>query len=519
MSGTFTPLAVIRDDLMSSSPLWFWVKIAGWLFISTFVAKWLVGSYSWIRSTPERWKLVYSDFKQQRYYNPWSRENPVIVRDKAQMDELSGATELSQPAVYADIFGFKFTMVDAETNRDPLDKSQARFRLLARTIRVIGGSQLPNVQPYLQARVESILSEAIASSEERDDGWKSVQLAPLIRNAASRPLALYIYGPRLMGQPEFVEALEKYYQDTMAFAGLLQVIPAWLQGAAHAAVTNQGKAAKTLIKFLRNEILYEREDLHNQEKTKKEGMEELSLLHHMVSSSLDSAYWTTNVLIQALIGLWIAAGHQPWINLHFAICELSSRPEYIDLLRAELSSQDRLDYPTISKLPILDSFLKESIRLNALDRMAVRRKALQPYLFAKGSPRVQQDEIICVSSYELMRNEQFFPEPERFDGLRFVKDLEASAAAGGKGAGNPMRGTSVTDVSKEYPVWGYGSHFCPGRYHASLVLKLIVIHLVSRYDFRLEKEEQPWKWYWDSFQMPYESTRVLVRPRPSQLLN
>lgn len=350
-------------------------------------------------------------------------------------------------------------MVDAETNRDPLDKSQARFRLLARTIRVIGGSQLPNVQPYLQARVESILSEAIASSEERDDGWKSVQLAPLIRNAASRPLALYIYGPRLMGQPEFVEALEKYYQDTMAFAGLLQVIPAWLQGAAHAAVTNQGKAAKTLIKFLRNEILYEREDLHNQEKTKKEGMEELSLLHHMVSSSLDSAYWTTNVLIQALIGLWIAAGHQPWINLHFAICELSSRPEYIDLLRAELSSQDRLDYPTISKLPILDSFLKESIRLNALDRMAVRRKALQPYLFAKGSPRVQQDEIICVSSYELMRNEQFFPEPERFDGLRFVKDLEASAAAGGKGAGNPMRGTSVTDVSKEYPVWGYGSHF------------------------------------------------------------
>lgn len=349
-------------------------------------------------------------------------------------------------------------MADAETNRDPLDKSQARFRLLARTIRVIGGSQLPHVQPYLQARVESILSKAIASGDEREGGWKSVQLAPLMRDAASRPLALYIYGPRLTAQPEFVEALKKYYQDTMAFAGLLQVIPAWMQGAAHAAATNRGKAAKTLIRFLRSEILAEREELSKQG-TKKEGMEELSLLHHMVDSSRDSAYWTTNVLIQALVGLWIAAGHQPWINLHFAICELCDRPEYIDLLRAELLAQERLDYPAVSRLPILDSFLKESIRLNALDRMAVRRKALQPYAFTKGSPHVQKDEITCVSSYELMRDEQFFPESERFDGLRFVKDLKISAAAGGKGFGNPMRGTSVTDVSKEYPVWGYGSHF------------------------------------------------------------
>ncbi|KAI4165616.1 MAG: hypothetical protein LQ342_000558 [Letrouitia transgressa] len=77
MSGTFNPFTMIGDNLMSSSLPWFWVKVAAWLFIS-------IG-------------------RQQRYYNPWSREHPVIIRDKAQMDELSAATELSQPAVYADV--------------------------------------------------------------------------------------------------------------------------------------------------------------------------------------------------------------------------------------------------------------------------------------------------------------------------------------------------------------------------------------------------------------------------------
>ena len=48
--------------------------------------------------------------------------------------------------------------------------------------------------------------------------------------------------------------------------------------------------------------------------------------------------------------------------------ELCERPEYIELVREELSARATLDYPTLTKLPILDSFIKEAVRLNPLDR-------------------------------------------------------------------------------------------------------------------------------------------------------
>lgn len=41
--------------------------------------------------------------KSRRYYVPWSRTKPVIIRSPDHMQELSEATELSQRAVYADV--------------------------------------------------------------------------------------------------------------------------------------------------------------------------------------------------------------------------------------------------------------------------------------------------------------------------------------------------------------------------------------------------------------------------------
>ena len=54
-------------------------------------------------------------------------------------------------------------------------------------------------------------------------------------------------------------------------------------------------------------------------------------------------------------------------NLHFVLLELCDRPDYVDLIRAEIEHQEKLDYTTVSSLPILDSFIKESARLNPLD--------------------------------------------------------------------------------------------------------------------------------------------------------
>ena len=47
---------------------------------------------------------------------------------------------------------------------------------------------------------------------------------------------------------------------------------------------------------------------------------------------------------------------------------MCARPDYADILRKEISSMEKFDYETITHLPILDSFIKEAVRLNPLDR-------------------------------------------------------------------------------------------------------------------------------------------------------
>jgi hypothetical protein len=58
----------------------------------------------------------------------------------------------------------------------------------------------------------------------------------------------------------------------------------------------------------------------------------------------------------------------------------------------------------------------------------------------------------------------------------------------------------------------------PGRWHADLVLKLALSRLLSVYDFRLEKPETQHRWWWETFQLPYENTRVLFRRRKKPIV-
>ena len=48
----------------------------------------------------------------------------------------------------------------------------------------------------------------------------------------------------------------------------------------------------------------------------------MTLLQNMVDASKESDYWTPNALIQAIVGIWFAASHQPWIVSDIQLTEL-----------------------------------------------------------------------------------------------------------------------------------------------------------------------------------------------------
>jgi hypothetical protein len=102
---------------------------------------------------------------------------------------------------------------------------------------------------------------------------------------------------------------------------------------------------------------------------KPEDIKNCTIIHNMTTLSESSSYWTSPTMnTQNMLGLWFAASHQPWMNLSFIIFEVCARPDWQEALRKEIEDNGPLDnYKKFDSLPLLDSFMKETVRLNPLD--------------------------------------------------------------------------------------------------------------------------------------------------------
>ena len=112
----------------------------------------------------------------------------------------------------------------------------------------------------------------------------------------------------------------------------------------------------------------------------------------------------------------------------------------------------------------------------------------------------------CLPAWEIMHNELRYPNAEAFDGLRFVQFAQTKSSSL---PNDTMRGTTFTDASQDLPIWGLGSNVwyvartqpqrlpliapSPGRWHASLIIKMALAYLIVHYDFQLEAEPKSYR--------------------------
>ncbi|PWY93005.1 putative cytochrome P450 [Aspergillus sclerotioniger CBS 115572] len=487
-----------------------WEPLSSWLFCLASLILCLSEIYFAIRSskgssflslpmvTLSKCHQILDDFYNGKFYRPWAPEPILVEPTKKKMTELSEAPVLSQRAVYADMFSFKHTIKVA--HQYEIKTMRTRSRLYSLILNVRGPAQLAKLHPYIQNRLERFLDNELSPVRVEPDGSLCLPLAQTCRVMASRMMGVIFFGEELMSDPAFSKAVYDHPQQTVRCMALFQLMPRVMSPLIHSIVTRHDAAMKLILRRLIPVI-----DSETKNWSEPAGLKELTLLDIFTKETHPTRdYWTPETLIQALMGLLLAASHQPWVNLYIFLYRLCENPEWQDILREEIraaKTTQPLDYHRLDQLPLLDSFMRETARLVSLDKLNIRRKALQDYTFSDRSPHVPAGATVCVSSYDASHNAATYPDPEAFDGRRFVD-------------GNHNDSThQYSDVSEHYLIWGYGSLACPGRFHATFVLKLALINLLLRYDIRLDDPKMRSHWMYEAFSMPYESTKVVLTPR------
>lgn len=190
--------------------------------------------------------------------------------------------------------------------------------------------------------------------------------------------------------------------------------------------------------------------------------------------------------------------------------DLAARPEYLQILREEIeqvtaSEPDGvLGKTSLPKLKKLDSFMKESMRLNPFSVTGFSRKVMQDLRMSDGTIFPKGITITAPVS-QISIDPEIYSNPDEFDGLRFFKLRE-----------EPGKETNYQFVAtnKDSLNWGHGPRACPGRFFANNEIKFIMAHLIMKYDIRLpDGERRPQNVWTEGAIVPDGTKQVLFKSR------
>jgi cytochrome P450 len=112
---------------------------------------------------------------------------------------------------------------------------------------------------------------------------------------------------------------------------------------------------------------------------------------------------------------------------------------------------------------------------------------------------------ICIASYPTLLDSSFASNAKEFDGFRYYKKRQEAAEA-------QKHQYAMTD--KNHLHFGHGKFACPGRFFASNELKMILVILLLKYDFKFpEGQGRPANLNADEFLYADPAARLMMKRR------
>ena len=170
------------------------------------------------------------------------------------------------------------------------------------------------------------------------------------------------------------------------------------------------------------------------------------------------------------IGVFFLAGHETTASvMTWAFFILSQRPEMVERMRAEIGAvvgSGEVELGHGKKLEFVRDVFREALRLyppiTFIPRVAAEDTQIGRYRAKKGT-------MIMIAPWTTHRHHALWPDPDRFDPDRFMRD---------------------EIIPGSYMPFGLGPRICVGAAFATIESGLMLARLVRRYDFEAIAPEE-----------------------------
>lgn len=308
-----------------------------------------------IEHTRKQWKyhcmdLLVSGYLENRgqlYYAPSDRGERLMIPGRY-LEELKAAPveEVDFISTFIMMFDGKYTHVGSRDLMPP------------RVVRTLLNQNLPQVMPGVQ----DVVRDAFEARMPPCDDWTEVPMVDMINYVVARASSHMFGGYELSTNEKWLYTTLKFAEDVFYGSQKIKAFPELLKPAISPFV-REIKAIKEHYRFAQELI---QPILDRRRQTAAENND---LLHWLDSESEDhhkQSWFLSDIMLK----LSFAALHTSASASVQLVFDLCAHPEYTPLLQREYSpfvdAEGRLDKVSLAKMPLMDSILRESMRINPL---------------------------------------------------------------------------------------------------------------------------------------------------------
>ncbi|KAK2753207.1 ent-kaurene oxidase [Colletotrichum kahawae] len=418
----------------------------------------------------------YEKFKGRAFQIMTASELPTVVIPPKFIPELKKLSDT--------VLGFQ-EATDEAINNQYLD-IPTDTTMLAHTVKVSLTPALARLSTAIAAEVTHAIDTELPPCKD----WTEVPINNKLFRIVAMASERVFVGPELCRNEAYLDTAINYTVDMVnAVLGVMS-LPAWRRRFSSRRLPEVKKLFQRFEEaedFLGPVVTARRDAMSNADYEKPDDM-----LQWLIDAQDKSKNGSRNDAELAIwqLGASFTAIHTTTATATNALYTLASMQDVIPVLRDEIQealagSGNKFTNAALQNMVKLESFLTESMRTYPMSAANAQRKVLQSFTLSNGQT-IPSGVLIELPSAAVNMDDNLYPSSSQFDAFRFSKlrQNKVKATEDGTEVGHLFSSVGQTSLN-----FGFGRHVCPGRFFASVEIKMIVAIMLLNFDIMLAEGE------------------------------